>query len=176
MANQISWPLQFLRQFAGSLDADYLFDTVSAKTNYLTSARRYEFQVIACKEDQSVSVINNAKDAYIDIILNGELVGGQYSTFTISPDGNNDYELTLDKNKYANYAISSPLNFTLAGSGNKTGIQANIVITADGTNKPTFDSNYTIVFDDYNNTNGEKNLIIVKYLDSNNILVDIRQL
>lgn len=52
MAAQLIFPLQFVRQFKGPIDADMVFDTEASMNEYLSSARRYAGQIATCLEKE----------------------------------------------------------------------------------------------------------------------------
>ena len=65
-------PLTFRRQYSGPIDVDMVFDNISQKTAYLSSARRYAGQVVSCLEEEGrIFVLNNARDEWIEVSGNG---------------------------------------------------------------------------------------------------------
>lgn len=68
----IPFPLQFTRQYSGSLDVDSVFQTETDLNNYLTSPRRYAGQVATCLEREGeVFILNNTKDAWLTVSGSG---------------------------------------------------------------------------------------------------------
>lgn len=61
---QVNTPVQFLRQYAGSLDIDERFETTAARTAYLTSPRRWAGMEVADSETGKRYILNATKDAW----------------------------------------------------------------------------------------------------------------
>ncbi len=62
----IPFPLKFKRQFAGSLDADMVFDTFDLMQAYLSSPRRYAGQLVTCREKEGfLFVLNQERDEWL---------------------------------------------------------------------------------------------------------------
>lgn len=60
--NKMLMPLQIERQYSGSLDADYEFNTLNDLKNYATqSALSYSGQILYCKEDDTLYKVNSDK-------------------------------------------------------------------------------------------------------------------
>jgi hypothetical protein len=66
MAN-FSFPLQFLRQYAGPLDYDGVFATTSARISYLTNARRYAGQIVTDLQDGNTYVLSSDTNSWINV-------------------------------------------------------------------------------------------------------------
>lgn len=64
---ELLFPLQFKRQYDGPLDADSVFTTEQAMTDYLTSPLRYAGQLGFCEETGKYKYINTTKDAWVDL-------------------------------------------------------------------------------------------------------------
>jgi hypothetical protein len=60
MAAQLIFPLQFVRQFKGPIDADMVFDTEASMNEYLSSARRYAGQIATCLEKEGFIYVMSA--------------------------------------------------------------------------------------------------------------------
>lgn len=50
MTVKLPFPLAFIRQFAGSLDADMVFHSFDELQSYLASGRKYEGQIATCTQ------------------------------------------------------------------------------------------------------------------------------
>lgn len=61
------FPLQYLRQNAGPIDVDSVFDTTADRIAYLANGRRYPGQIVADLEDQKIYVLNTAASAWLSI-------------------------------------------------------------------------------------------------------------
>jgi len=66
MAN-FSFPLQFLRQYAGPLDYDSVFATTAARVSYLTNARRYAGQIVTDLQDGNTYVLSSDTSSWINV-------------------------------------------------------------------------------------------------------------
>ena len=65
MAN-LEFPLQFKRQYAGSLDVDEVFKTRLEMEEYLNDPVRYPGQVVTCLEEEgSIFILNKDRDKWI---------------------------------------------------------------------------------------------------------------
>jgi hypothetical protein len=63
---KLPFPLQIERQYAAPIDPDAVFDTVADMNTYLTNARRYEGQVVSCKETPGkLYTLNAALDGWV---------------------------------------------------------------------------------------------------------------
>lgn len=64
----LQFPLQFLRQYAGPIDTDIVFDTTTDMNNYLTNARRYAGQIVSCLDQPgTLYVLNSARDDWVAV-------------------------------------------------------------------------------------------------------------
>jgi len=73
MAAQLVFPLQFVRQFKGPIDADMVFDTEASMNEYLSSARRYAGQIATCLEKEGFIYVMSA-DLSKWIQINADLI------------------------------------------------------------------------------------------------------
>jgi hypothetical protein len=64
---QLPFPLQYIRQFAGSLDRDSIFASTDARINYLSNPIRYGGQVVVDLELEEVFYLNAAKTEWLPI-------------------------------------------------------------------------------------------------------------
>ena len=64
---ELLFPLQFKRQYSGPLDADSVFQTKQAMTDYLTSPLRYPGQLGFCMETGEYKYLNATKDAWVPL-------------------------------------------------------------------------------------------------------------
>ena len=99
MATQLTYPLQFIRQYAGNLDGDYSFETKQTMTDYLTSARRYAGQIAYCKEDDKIYIMSSDMSSW------NELKGNNSSNSIKFVDNYSKLDKTL-----TDYEISYCLN------------------------------------------------------------------
>ena len=77
----VSTPIQYIREFATSLDFDVVFTTTANRTAYLTSARRYAGMVVVDLQEEIAYFLNAARTAWIPIGVADNKV-----TITISED------------------------------------------------------------------------------------------
>lgn len=65
MTQQLIFPLQFKRQFAGPIDGDSVFDTEVNMTAYLESPLRYPGQIVSCLDKpESIFKLNTDGTAW----------------------------------------------------------------------------------------------------------------
>jgi hypothetical protein len=63
-------PLQFIRQYAGAVDQDVVFESTADRIAYLTVPRRYGGQIVFDLEIEQIFVLNAARNAWIPIQAN----------------------------------------------------------------------------------------------------------
>lgn len=61
---ELLFPLQFKRQYSGSLDPDMVFATSAAMTTYLSDPIRYAGQIVSCLQTSAVYVLNGSMTAW----------------------------------------------------------------------------------------------------------------
>lgn len=61
------FPIQFRRQFAGPLDIDMVFQTTSARNEYLTNPRRYAGQIVSDLEAQSIYTLRPSLSEWVGV-------------------------------------------------------------------------------------------------------------
>lgn len=64
---QVSWPIQFVRQYAKAIDPDTVFSTTAARIAYLSSPRRYPGQPAVDLEQNVIYYLNAARDTWIEV-------------------------------------------------------------------------------------------------------------
>jgi len=84
--------------------------------------------------------------------------------------------VNLDKNKVVEHSVAGAILFTLGTETHITGNQLRLILTANGIDKPTFETEFTVAYDGYNNTSGVKNLIIFESVGNNEVLVYIQNI
>lgn len=67
MAQQTALPIQYIRQYAGPIDVDEVFDTTAARNAYLTNPRRYAGQKVSDLQTGSVYMLNAARSSWIPV-------------------------------------------------------------------------------------------------------------
>ena len=82
--------------------------------------------------------------------------------------------VNLDQNSQSIYTIVSPVSYTLGVKTHILNRRRVDVLIADGINKPTFATEFTIVYDGYNNTAGIKNIVTFQYLNNDEVAVYIQ--
>lgn len=102
-----------------------------------------------------------------------------YSLFTVTPS-ENAIALDFDADKISNDYIIDSANEIQKGTGaHKPGKIIQLIMVADGNaaNKPTFTTDFSLRSDNWDNTNGVKNIITMKYLNSTSkIIIDYAKL
>ena len=89
-----------------------------------------------------------------------------------------DGVMTFDKNKYIqSHQITDTFQFTKSAGTHYVGAMIEACFIADGVtgHKPTFSADFNIQYDNWDNTNGAKNLIRMRYLPEG-ILTEIRKI
>mgnify|MGYP000853454696 CR=1 FL=1 len=89
-----------------------------------------------------------------------------------------DGVMTFDKNKYIqSHQITATFEFTKSAGTHYSGAMIEACFVADGVtgHKPTFSADFNIQYDNWDNTNGAKNLIRMRYLPEG-ILTEIRKI
>ena len=89
-----------------------------------------------------------------------------------------DGVMTFDKNKYIqSHQITATFQFTKSTGTHYIGAMIEACFIADGVtgHKPTFSADFNIQYDNWDNTNGAKNLIRMRYLPEG-ILTEIRKI
>jgi len=84
--------------------------------------------------------------------------------------------INLVNSQYLSHTLTGAIQFTLGTETHVIGTQLRLVLTANGIDKPTFDTPFTIAYDNYENTNNVKNLIIFEYVGDNEVLVYIQRI
>jgi hypothetical protein len=88
-----------------------------------------------------------------------------------------DAEIKLD-DLYASFvSISGAIAFTLESDPAPV-IAKNIIIymEANGVNKPTFSSDFVVMWDNWDNADGEWNRVYIEYTQSGKAIVDLRHI
>jgi hypothetical protein len=84
--------------------------------------------------------------------------------------------LIFDKHKFINpHQIVGTFQFTKGVGTHKVGCMIEVCLIASGVtgHKPTFSSDFNIQYDNWNNVNGAKNLVRMRYFNTG-ILTEIR--
>lgn len=90
----IIFPLQFKRQYSGSLDPDLVFDTISDKNDYLSSPRRYAGQIVSCLEEEGRAfILNNSLDEWISVSTDINVISGD--GIDIDADGEGNFTVSI---------------------------------------------------------------------------------
>ena len=76
--------------------------------------------------------------------------------------------------QFVKHTVVGAIAYTLGTDAHIIGNQRRDYLVADGINKPTFSSAFTVVYDAYNNTAGVKNIVIFEYLDDDEVAVYIQ--
>lgn len=111
MATQLTYPLQFIRQYAENLDGDYSFKTKAAMISYLTSARRYAGQIAYCEEDDKLYVMSKDTSKWNEL-------KGNSSGIKIVDDYNKldttltDYEINYCLNDYTDTTVTPNVTYS----------------------------------------------------------------
>ncbi len=109
MAEAISLPLQFIRQFNdGAIDADQVFDTLDAMEAYLGNARRYAGQIGVCRENLGVYVLNEATDAWVQV------TGDAYTAYVVDIQEDEQEEFIVPKHTIS-YVTLNGLRYITPG-------------------------------------------------------------
>lgn len=82
--------------------------------------------------------------------------------------------LQFDAYRYMTHTIAAATTFTKNAVGAAAQNRVQLYLTADGTNKPTFSSDFEIVWDNYFNEAGRLNVITCVMMPNGKILTDIR--
>lgn len=114
------------------------------------------------------------------VLLNSAGDGqSEYELFTITPIAN-QLSLLFDADKMSNdYIVTAPIEITKVAGTHKPGKIIQLIMTADGNpaSKPTFSTDYSLRSDNWDNNNGIKNVISMKYLNNTSkIIIDFAKL
>lgn len=88
---QLPFPLQFLRQFAGSLDADFSFATTAERMDYLSSPRCYPGQLIFDAQVGRPFFVNADKTGFLGL---SEAIVTQQHTLSVAQNGQKEFDLS----------------------------------------------------------------------------------
>lgn len=86
--------------------------------------------------------------------------------------------MTFDKNKYIqSHQVTNTFQFTKSAGTHYAGAIIEACFVADGVtgHKPTFSTDFNVQYDNWDNTNGAKNLVRMRYLPEG-ILTEIRKI
>lgn len=82
--------------------------------------------------------------------------------------------VSLDKNYVSEHLITGPISYTFDVTKQPAlGSRRTDYVTADGINKPTFDSSFSFRYDGYLNDQNRINRILLEYVGGGKILVDM---
>lgn len=134
--NSMLMPLQIERQYSGSLDADYSFDTLEElKTYATTSALSYSGQILYCKGTDTLYKVNKDK-------TDTTTLGG-------GADGKSAYEIWLEK---GNTGTEEDFLESLKGEGTDSSFVVTGAIDTDNPDAPvTLDQTFEEIKTAYDN-------------------------
>lgn len=107
MAQQTALPIQYIRQYAGPIDADEVFETTSARNAYLTNPRRYGGMTVSDLEDGEVYVLNAARTAWRQLATSSAInvVVAKTTNYNVVVGDNNTF--------FTNQGTAGLVNFNL---------------------------------------------------------------
>ena len=91
---KFDFPLQFLRQYQGPLDADLIFNLTSERTSFLTNPRRFAGMMVYDQQNSKTYVLDSASNAWLEVPVSSssseiQLSFGRLDVDNIRIDGNN---------------------------------------------------------------------------------------
>lgn len=153
-----------------SIEGDYY-----SRWSYTLPAGALSFldeKLISSQDLPAIGSLAGETQKDVNVKMSGEIGELNYSQLTFS-----DPVLTFNANKiYQAFQVTGTFEISKTGA-DKQGAIIELCLIADGVigHKPTFASSFSLQFDNWNNTNGARNLVRMKLINDK-VLTEIRTL
>ena len=162
---KFDFPLQFLRQYQGPLDADLIFNLSSDRTSYLTNPRRFAGMMVYDQENSRTYVLNSASDAWLEVPVSSSSSEIQLSLGQLYVDN-----LRFNNNNISSTNTNGSIGIVPNGNGHLI-LSTNVVKFGDSDLPATITTNGTGTLTINTNNGTDSGSIVINQGANGNIAI-----